>query len=132
MKQKPEIIIEILKESQGYSCTSHFEDRFIGVESESMESLLEEMTDAVNFALEDLGLKYSKEDFVIKYDLESFFTFYRVINVKALAEKIGMNQSLLAQYIKGKKTPSARQTKRILLGVHQIGRELSEANFLLK
>jgi len=42
-----------------------------------------------------------------------------------------MNQSLLSQYIKGIKKPSASQTKRILNGVQQIGRELSEVQFLL-
>jgi len=40
-----------------------------------------------------------------------------------------MNQSLLAQYIKGIKKPSAAQTKRILQGVQKIGRELSEVQF---
>jgi hypothetical protein len=56
---------------------------------------------------------------------------YRVINAKALSERIGMNQSLLAQYIKGIKKPSPVQVKRILDGVQQIGRELSEVRFLL-
>jgi hypothetical protein len=42
-----------------------------------------------------------------------------------------MNQSLLAQYIKGIKKPSVAQTKRILQGVQQIGKELSEIRFLL-
>jgi len=41
-----------------------------------------------------------------------------------------MNQSLLAQYITGKKKPSANQTQRILKGVHQIGRELAEIGFI--
>jgi hypothetical protein len=42
-----------------------------------------------------------------------------------------MNQSLLAQYIKGIKKPSTAQMKRILTGVQQIGRELSEVQLLL-
>jgi hypothetical protein len=42
-----------------------------------------------------------------------------------------MNQSLLAQYIAGKKTPSTNQTKRILTGVHEIGKELVEDEFLV-
>lgn len=42
-----------------------------------------------------------------------------------------MNQSLLAQYIKGIKKPSVNQTHRILEGVQQIGRELAEIRFLL-
>ena len=74
---------------------------------------------------------YTIEDNRFEYDLESFFDFYKVINAKALSERIGMNQSLLAQYIKGIKKPSAAQTKRILKGVQQIGRELSEVRFLL-
>jgi DNA-binding transcriptional regulator YdaS (Cro superfamily) len=63
--------------------------------------------------------------------MESFFNFYKVINAKALSERIGMNQSLLSQYISGIKKPSAKQAHRILQGVHQIGRELSEVRFLL-
>ncbi len=42
-----------------------------------------------------------------------------------------MNQSLLAQYIKGIKKPSANQTQRILQGVQQIGKELAEIRFLI-
>jgi hypothetical protein len=42
-----------------------------------------------------------------------------------------MNQSLLAQYIKGIKKPSTNQTQRILEGVQQIGRELAEIRLLL-
>ncbi len=30
----------------------------------------------------------------LKPDLQSFLDFYKVINVKALSERIGMNQSL--------------------------------------
>jgi hypothetical protein len=53
-----------------------------------------------------------------------------MINAKALSTRIGMNQSLLAQYISGNKKPSTLQRKRILQGVQQIGCELSEIQFL--
>jgi len=71
------------------------------------------------------------EQFDYSYDLESFFDFCRVINAKALSERIGMNQSLLAQYIRGKKKPSPAQSNRLLEGVQQIGRELTEVRFLV-
>ncbi len=64
-------------------------------------------------------------------DLPHFFEFYNIINAKALSERIGMNQSLLAQYIKSIKKPSANQTQRILQGVQQISWELAEISFLL-
>lgn len=87
--------------------------------------------EALNLAFEDENRNYEIEDLRFEYDLDSFFTFYKVINAKALSQRIGMNQSLLAQYIKGIKKPSPAQTKRILSGVHQIGKELSEARFLI-
>lgn len=67
----------------------------------------------------------------IQFELElpTFFEFYKVINAKALSERIGINQSLLAQYIKGIKKPSPAQTKRILKGVQQVGRELAAVEF---
>jgi DNA-binding transcriptional regulator YdaS (Cro superfamily) len=53
-----------------------------------------------------------------------------VINAKALSERIGMNQSLLAQYINGTKKPSSQQTQRILKGVQQVGKELASIQIL--
>ena len=84
-----------------------------------------------DLSFEDLGYTFSIDEIKFEYDLESFFDFYKIINAKALSERIGMNQSLLAQYIKGIKKPSVPQTKRILEGVQQVGRELSEIRFLL-
>jgi len=86
--------------------------------------------EALNVAYEELEIEYTLNDIIFEYDLESFFDFYKVINAKALSQRIGMNQSLLAQYIKGIKKPSPAQTKRILNGVQQIGRELGEVRFI--
>lgn len=67
----------------------------------------------------------------ITLDLPQFFEFYKVINAKALSERIGINQSLLAQYIKGIKKPSPIQTQRILKGVQEVGKELASIQFIL-
>ena len=100
-------------------------------ESEAFDELKTKILEALNLAFEEEGIVYTINDLRFEYDLESFFDFYKVINAKALSERIGMNQSLLAQYIKGIKKPSPAQTRRILMGVQQIGRELSEVRFLL-
>lgn len=130
MKQ-PKITINILKEDMGYSATASVKDDFIATQAETFEELKTNIVEAINLNFEDKGFCYDIDEIKIKYDLESFFDFYKVINAKALSERIGMNQSLLAQYIKGVKIPSATQTKRILKGVQQIGKELTEVNFLL-
>jgi predicted RNase H-like HicB family nuclease len=128
---KPEIVMQVTKEDTGYSAHTNIGENFIGTQGETMEELKEMAEDAVNLTFEDNGWKYTRDEIKYEYDLESFFGFYQVINAKALSERIGMNQSLLSQYIKGKKKPSPTQTRRILNGVKQIGRELSEVSFLL-
>ena len=120
-----------MKEDKGYSATANIENNFIATESDTFDELKTRILEALNLTFEEQGTIYTMEDVRLEYDLESFFDFYRVINAKALSERIGMNQSLLAQYIKGIKKPSPAQTRRILTGVQQIGRELSEVRFLI-
>jgi transcriptional regulator with XRE-family HTH domain len=129
--KKPKIIMTILKEDTGYSVSAKVNEIFIATQGDTFEELKEMILDAVNLAFEDFGFTYTIDEIHFKYDLESFFDFYKVINAKALSERIGMSQSLLAQYTNGIKKPSPSQTKRILKGVQQIGRELSDVRFLL-
>lgn len=128
---KPEIKLTILKEDIGYGATGKWKDRFMATCGDTWEELQDMIIEMVNLTFEDLGYTYNMDEIKLEYDLESFFSFYRVINAKALSERIGMNQSLLAQYIKGIKKPSKAQTRRILDGVRQIGKELSEVEFVI-
>ncbi|MFW6246428.1 MAG: type II toxin-antitoxin system HicB family antitoxin [Tangfeifania sp.] len=129
--RKPKIKVKIIKEDTGYSAYSQLGENLIATQGETFEELKKMIVEAVNLAFEDIPLVYNEDDLQFEFELESFFDFYKVINAKALSERIGMNQSLLSQYIKGIKKPSPSQTKRILNGVQQIGRELSEVRFLM-
>ena len=129
--KKPRIELTIIKEEQGYSAIGQWKNICLNTQGDTWEELQFMIIDMLNLAFEDLGFTYVIDEVKFEYDLASFFDFYKVINAKALSERIGMNQSLLAQYIKGIKKPSPNQTKRILQGVHQIGKELSEASFLM-
>lgn len=128
--KKAKINITVVKEDTGYSASTLMGNEFIATEGNTFEDLKNNILEAINLSFEKKGFVYKIEEIKFSYDLESFFDFYKVINAKALSKRIGMNQSLLAQYIKGIKKPSTIQTKRILLGVQQIGRELSEVSFL--
>ena len=129
--KKPKIIVTITKEDSGYSAHALVDDISVNTQGETLEELKEMVLDAVNLSFEDKGFLFTEDELKYTYDLESFFEFYKVLNAKALSKRIGMNQSLLSQYINGIKKPSANQTKRILKGVQQIGKELSEVRFLL-
>jgi hypothetical protein len=129
--RKSKIKVTILKEDQGYSATAMVGKDFIGTQAETYNKLKIYILEAINLSLEDKSPVLSFDDLQITLDLNSFFDFYKVINAKALSERIGMNQSLLAQYISGKKKPSSNQIQRIMKGVHEIGRELAEIRFLI-
>lgn len=124
---KIDMIVE--KTNSGYS--AYAEKYPVYTVGNSLEELKTNMLEAVNLYFEKQNKIVSENDLKTILDLPQFFEFYKVINAKALSERIGMNQSLLAQYIKGIKKPSPVQTKRILSGVQQIGRELAEVRFLL-
>jgi predicted RNase H-like HicB family nuclease len=124
---KIELIIERTK--TGYSAyATKFPVYTVG---KSLPALKANILEALNLYLEDQQITVAEDDLRVTLDLPSFFEFYNVINAKALSARIGMNQSLLAQYIKGIKKPSAAQTTRILKGVQQVGKELASINFLL-
>ncbi len=129
--RKSFVHVTITKEESGYSAFATVGQDFIGTEGDSYEELKTNILEAINLAFEEKGIIYSIEDIRFTLDLPSFFAFYKIINAKALSQRIGMNQSLLAQYITGRKRPSPTQTRRILKGVQQIGKELSEIRFLM-
>lgn len=51
------------------------------------------------------------------------------LNISAVARRMGIQQSLLASYIKGTKVPSPERKKLILDTIHDIGRSLQEISF---
>jgi hypothetical protein len=86
--------------------------------------------EATNLYLEDEGKRVTRANLDFEIDFKQFFEFYKVINSKHLAQRIGMNESLLSQYVTGKKKPSKKQVERIIDGLHEIGKELMEINLV--
>jgi hypothetical protein len=131
IKGKPKIKLNIIKEDEGYTAVGQWENRSLITNGDTWDELQKMIIDMVNLVFEDLGYTYNIDEIEFTFDLASFFDFYKVLNVSALSKRINMPQSLLAQYITGKKKPSTSQKERILRGVQQVGRELSEISFLL-
>lgn len=129
--KKPKITMTITKEDTGYSAHALVKNISINTQAETFEELKANILEVLNLSFEDKGFVYSIEEIKLQLDIASFFDFYKVVNAKALSERIGMNQSLLAQYIKGIKKPSPAQTQRIFRGVQQVGKELAEIQFIL-
>lgn len=85
--------------------------------------------------LEALTLYYEDEpktvslSLTFRVDFKQFFQYYSILNQKMLASKIGMDNTLMSQYIRGTKTPSEKQLQRISLGIKRVGQELAELHF---
>ena len=124
LKKKIKLVVE--RTDTGFSAYS--EDYPVFTIGESFTELLHNAVEAMNLFLIDQASQITEKNIEFEIDIKQFFQYYRVINSKFLAKKIGMNESLLSQYVTGRKKPSASQTNRILSGIQEIGRELSNIN----
>jgi predicted RNase H-like HicB family nuclease len=125
---KKKIILTVEKTDTGFS--AYAEDYPIFTTGKSIPELINSAYEATEFFFEDKKVKVDANDIRFEIDFKQFFKYYKVINAKFLAEKIGMNATLLSQYVSGTKKPSRKQTEKILNGIHQIGQELSGINLL--
>jgi len=120
-----QIVFIVEKTTTGFSAyADNFEKYPVGTTGDTISELKNNILDATNFFLEEYNKSVTEEKITIKYDLAQFFEYYKEINAKAVAERVGINPSLLSQYVNGKKTPSAKQVKKILFGIRDLGKEL--------
>ena len=91
----------------------------------------------MKFEYDEIGIRWEEidEDMSVEsflYDepepegLSRLFLTLPELNASAVARRMGIQQSLLASYIHGKKKPSKAREKEILDTIRQIGRELAE------
>jgi hypothetical protein len=94
--------------------------------------LLQNAVEATNLYLSEQDSLVSEKNIAFEIDIKQFFQYYRVINSKFLAKRIGMNETLLSQYVQGRKKPSPSQTSKILAGIQEIGKELVSISLFSK
>lgn len=126
--KKIKVIVE--KTDTGFS--AFCDDYSIFTTGRTVPELIDNALEAANLYFEDDNIRLTHDNLRFEIDFKQFFHYYRVLNSKFLADKIGMNPTLLSQYVQGHKKPSAKQTEKILLGIHQIGQELAEINLIYK
>lgn len=61
--------------------------------------------------------------------LQKFFLTHKELNISEFAKRIGINASLLRNYINGFKHPSHEREMEILNSIHAIGKEYTAATF---
>ena len=87
--------------------------------------------DAFGIHWEELEEDLSFEGFFRKKEhtpLYRLFMEHPELNASAVARRMGLSQSLFAQYICGAKKPSEKRYREILKTIHDIGKELASIN----
>ena len=89
---------------------------------ESLQEIKQNSLDAINDLRDnDNLLEFADLEFI--YDLGSFFNL-EGINTSYIAKRIGINRSLLAQYLKGDIFPNEETLKKINAGVKEWASEM--------
>jgi predicted RNase H-like HicB family nuclease len=123
---KKKIVFIIEKTDTGFSAYSEVYPVY--TTGTTVNELLDNANEAFSLYFEDKNK--GRQQIYYEIDFKQFFQYYKVINSKALAEKIGMNPTLLSQYVRGHKRPSEKQSRRILYGINKIGQELAEMSVI--
>ena len=69
------------------------------------------------------GKEFPDVEFDFRFDVGSFFDYYP-IDITAFAKYIGMNASVLRQYVTGIREPKEATIKRIREGINKLSEDL--------
>lgn len=121
---KIEFLVE--KTSDGFSAYALDNSLAIATSGDTFPELKENIVDAYNSYAEIKGLdEVTIDDIAIRLDVKQFFEYYKIINASALGARIGMDKTLISQYVNGHKVPGPKQVQKILDGIKQLGQELA-------
>lgn len=72
---------------------------------------------------EDISFESFEYEDAVPSTFQEFFLVHKEINVAEFAKRIGINDTLMRNYINGFKKPSKMREQEIINAIHQIGEE---------
>lgn len=109
MSTKRSICVKVEKSQTGISAYS--EDCPVFTTSCSVPELMNNFQEGMELYLEEVPADRGRP-VIFEVDFQQFFTCYKLLNARFLADRIGMNYSLLSQYVRGKKKPLKLKPKK--------------------
>jgi len=124
------IVFIVEKTDTGFSAYAEdFKNIPAGTTGNTMAELRQNIVDAYNSIAEIKGLPdLTIDEISVQLDLPQFFDYYKIINASALGVRIGMDKTLLSQYVNGHKKAGPKQIQKIMAGIRQLGSELCSLN----
>lgn len=62
-----------------------------------------------------------------RFDVGSLFSYYDFVNIAGVAREIGLNPSVIRQYVIGTRKPSAERKKQIITGLKSLADKMQQA-----
>lgn len=99
----------------------HYDDNLIVDSASSVQELESKM----KVLLKDWhSLNPNEIAFDLQYDIAGLFEEKKFLNAAVIAERAGINKSLMRQYASGIKYPSLQRAAHIEQVIHELGKEL--------
>lgn len=127
------IIVEQTKDGD-FSCFVEEEIPYVGLlgygssSEEAIRSLLD-FYELMKAELKEEGKELPVLEFVIHYDMPSFFDRFNFLNQSKIAERAGINPSLMRKYTSGVARAGRKQYEKLYAAVQSLANDMLAAAF---
>ena len=118
--EKIPLIIESVNEGEFWGRVHYIDNLIV----ENASSILELETKMKGLLKEWHSLEPKEIGFDLHYDIAGLFEEKKFLNTAVIAERAGINKSLMRQYASGIKSPSYKRAKLIEQVIHELGKEM--------
>ena len=127
------IIVEQTKDGY-FSCFVEEDIPYVGLlgYGSSSEEAIRSLVDfykQMKTELKDEGKNLPELEFVVHYDMPSFFNRFNFLNQSKIAERAGINPSLMRKYTSGVARAGSKQYEKLHAAVQSIANDMLAAAF---
>ncbi len=92
----------------------------------AIEDMLKGWDDTTEYLREE-GKEVPTLEIEYRFDVGSLFSYYDFVNIAGVAREIGLNPSVIRQYVIGTRKPSAERKKQIVTGFKSLANKMQHA-----
>ena len=92
----------------------------------AIEDMLKGWDETTEYLREE-GKEVPTLEIEYRFDVGSLFSYYDFVNIAGVAREIGLNPSVIRQYVIGTRKPSAERKKQIVTGFKSLANKMQHA-----
>lgn len=92
----------------------------------AIEDMLKGWNETTEYLKEE-GEEVPALEIEYRFDVGSLFSYYDFVNIAGVAREIGLNPSVIRQYVIGTRKPSVERKKQIITGLKSLADKMQQA-----